>query len=116
MIFMRTMRRAEKELNMSTSSAVAWAASLIARSLSAATKTAPKARRIVKNPNKKAATDRRRAPFGVMAYDRYRQESISPYIQNGRIWQVEIFDKKACHGMKGTRVAVVGIKFSQGQI
>jgi len=93
--FMRTMRRAEKELNMSTSSAVAWAASLIARSLSAATKTAPKARRIVKNPNKKAATDRRRAPFGVMAYDRSGKKVFRPIYRTGEYGKLRFFDKKS---------------------
>ena len=64
----RQIDRAQKDLGKSMARSVSWAAAYVARSLSAATKVAPKLRPLVENPDKRYKTDLRRARVGVYVY------------------------------------------------
>jgi len=75
--------RAQRELGKSNTEAVAWAGRLVASSLSASTRQAPKLRKIVKNPNPKAKTDGRMAKFGVMRYKPNGQQYFVPIYSGG---------------------------------
>ena len=91
----RQIDRAQKDLGMSMARSVSWAAAYVARSLSAATKVAPKLRPIVENPDKRYKTDHRRAPFGVMRYGRDGGQYFKPIYRTGEYGMIRFFDKKS---------------------
>jgi hypothetical protein len=91
--FRASMDRAQKKLGKSSKQAVAMAGRFIARSLSAATKIAPKLRPIVENPDKRYKTDARRAPLGVFKY-RNGQKYFAPIFRTGEFGKIRFFNKK----------------------
>jgi hypothetical protein len=90
----RQMNRAVSELNKGVKNALQWTAINLMQSLAAQTRKAPKLRKIVKNPNPKAATDRRFARFGVMRFDRNGNEYFKPIYRTGEFGRVRFIDKK----------------------
>jgi hypothetical protein len=71
-----------------------WTAINLMQSLAGQTRKAPKLRKIVKNPNPQASRDRRRAPFGVMKYDRAGNQYFLPIYRTGEFGRVRFIDKK----------------------
>ena len=67
---------------------------LMAHSARAKTRKSPKLRKIVKNPDERWKTDRRRAPFGVMVY-RNGKEVFKPIFRTGEYGSIRFFDKKS---------------------
>lgn len=89
------MQRARKELGKSLRDVVAWAGTFVSSSLAASTKTAPKLRKIVENPDKRYKTDHRRAPLGVMApKGPQRIMQFRPIFKTGEFGKIRFFDKK----------------------
>jgi len=88
------IRRAEKEIGKSASQSVAWAGALVCKSIAAQTKQSPKLRRIVRNPDKRYKTDRRRAPFGVYVYRKGKKE-FKPIFRTGEYGKIRFYDKKS---------------------
>lgn len=67
---------------------------LMARSASAITPQSKKLRKVVKNPDQRWKTDRRRAPFGVMVY-RKGKEVFNPIFRTGEYGNIRFFDRKS---------------------
>jgi len=86
------MQRAEKEIGKSAYQSIAWAGALVCKSVAAQTKVAPKLRRIVRNPDKRYKTDRRRAPFGVYKYKEGKKE-FRPIFRTGEYGKFRFYDK-----------------------
>ncbi len=91
----KQLERAKKELGKTPRQAVSWAANNLARSLAASTKVSAKTRPIVKNPHPDAATDNRRANFGVMKFNRAGEQVFSPIYRTGEFGKFRFFDKKS---------------------
>ena len=89
----RQIERAQKELGKSNLSSIQWAARVLLTSVAASTKVSKKVRPIVRNPDKRYKTDRRRAPFGVMAY-RDGKKVFRPIYRTGEFGGLRFFDKK----------------------
>ena len=86
------MRKHDK-LGTSLKGSVKWGAIKVAASLGAATKQSKKLRPIVKNPSKKALTDARMAPYGVMKY--YKGKKVfSPIRGTGEFGKIRFLNKK----------------------
>jgi len=88
------IERASRELGKSLKDSVAWAGYFVASSLGASTKTSPKLRPVVKNPDKRAGKDGRVAPFGVMKYDRNGNEYFKPIYRTGEFGKIRFRDKR----------------------
>lgn len=88
------INRAEKKLNKSSKDAIAWAGSYLCNSIAARTKQAPKLRRIVRNPDKRYKTDRRRAPFGVYVYKKGKKV-FKPIFRTGEYGKIRFYDKNS---------------------
>jgi hypothetical protein len=85
--------RAQK-LGKSATSTLQWGGRLVCASIGARTKQAKqKIRPIVKNPHPQAATDNRRANFGVYGYKKGRKKFI-PIYRTGEFGKLRFFDKK----------------------
>jgi hypothetical protein len=67
----------------------------IAKSLSGATKIAPKLRPIVKNPDERYKTDARRAPLGVYRYDKNGARVFRPIYRTGEYGKIRFFDRRS---------------------
>jgi hypothetical protein len=87
------LNRAMTDLGKDCGDAVKWAGSLIARSLGAATRTAPKLRPIVKNPHPATGKDGRRALYGVMKYRADRSSYFVPIGRTGEYGKVRFVSK-----------------------
>lgn len=88
--------RASRSLGQDLWRSLAWAGVYVARSLSAATKIAPKLRPIVENPDKRFKTDHRLAPYGVMRYaPDGMTEYFKPIYRTGEYGMIRFFDKKS---------------------
>lgn len=99
--FAKLISRAQNELGKSSFDAVNWAGYFITRSMAAATKVAPKLRKIVKNPNQRAfnqkggkARDNRTAMYGVNKYDRSGVEYFVPIYRTGEFGKIRFTSKK----------------------
>jgi len=95
---MAQMQRARRELGKSVRDSVAWAGTYVASSLAASTRIAPKLRPVIENPDKRYKTDRRRAPFGVMAPQgrgAARAMKFKPIYRTGEYGEIRFFDKKS---------------------
>ena len=68
-------------------------------SVAASTKVSKKVRPIVKNPDTRYKTDRRRAPFGVMAY-RDGKQVFRPIYRTGEFGKIRFYDKKSASWFK----------------
>ena len=88
--FAKLISRAQNELGKSPFDAVNWAGYFITRSMAAATKVAPKLRRIVANPDFKQAkasvkrkmkNDPNFARYGVFAYNKKDEKTFVPIIE-----------------------------------
>ena len=79
----RIMALRAKLLKEDAEKTVGYTAWFIGKAAGAATKVAPKLRPIVKNPNKRAKTDKRFAPFGVMRFRRDGSKYFLPIYRNG---------------------------------
>jgi hypothetical protein len=90
---MAQINRASKELGRDMKGTVKWAGRMVAQSLSAATKIAPKLRPIVENPNPAYKTDKRFAPYGVMKY-KNGKPYFAPIFRTGEFGRVRFVDKK----------------------
>jgi len=69
-------------------------AGFIGRSLSASTKLSAKLRPIVKNPDPRAGTDKRVAPYGVYKYSSTKGKYFVPIYRTGEFGKFRFFDKK----------------------
>ena len=88
------MQRARKELGKDLKQSVKWGGILLMQSLAAQTKVSKKLRPIVKNPDKRYKTDARRAPFGVMRWDKHGKKVFRPVYRTGEFGRVRFLDKK----------------------
>ena len=88
------MQRARKELGKDLKQSVKWGGILLMQSLAAQTKVSKKLRPIVKNPDKRYKTDARRAPFGVMRWDKHGKKVFRPIFRTGEFGRVRFLDKK----------------------
>jgi len=88
------MQRAQKELGKDLKQTVKWGGILLMQSLAAQTKVSKKLRPIVKNPDKRYKTDARRAPFGVMRWDKHGKKVFRPIYRTGEFGRVRFLDKK----------------------
>ena len=95
------IRRAEREIGKSASQSVAWAGALLCRSIAARTKVAPKLRRIVRNPDRRYKTDRRRAPFGVYVY-KEGKKTFKPIFRTGEYGKIRFYDQKSASWFERT--------------
>lgn len=77
------IERAQKELGRSMEDAVSWGGRIVGGSLSASTRIAPKLRKIVKNPDSRAKTDKRRAKFGVNVFNKAGNKVFLPIYRGG---------------------------------
>ena len=91
----RQMERARKELGKSFKDSLQWGGALLVRSLAASTKQVPKSqiRPIVRNPDDRWKTDRRRAPFGVMKYKDGKQVFL-PIFRGGEFGRRRFYDPR----------------------
>lgn len=98
------MNQAQLLLGKSMPESIRWAGSLICQSLSASTRQSKKLRPVIQNPDKRWKTDRRRAPFGVMAYktrhDRHglpmgKYQRFVPIFRTGEFGNIRFYDKKS---------------------
>ena len=90
------IQKAVNETGQSLKSAGQWAGRFVCGSLAASTRVAPKLRRIVRNPDTRWKTDRRRAPWGVMApLGRERVMGFKPIYRTGEFGKIRFFDKKS---------------------
>jgi hypothetical protein len=89
------MERARKELGKSFKDSLQWGGALLVRSLAASTKQIPKSqlRPIVRNPDERWKTDRRRAPFGVMKYHNGKQVFL-PIFRGGEFGRNRFYDPR----------------------
>jgi hypothetical protein len=92
-MLMRQMNRAQKELGMDIKKSMQMAGRLVAQSLSASTKLAPKTRPIVKNPDSRSLTDNRMAKFGVMRYDKSGKKVFRGIYRTGEFGKIRFMDK-----------------------
>jgi hypothetical protein len=90
---MRQMDRAIVELRKPLQDVLRWTAYAWTRSLGAATRVSEKIRPIVRNPDRRYLTDRRRAPFGVMAY-RNGEQVFKPIFRTGEHGSRRFYDPK----------------------
>jgi hypothetical protein len=104
----RQIDRAQKDLGKSMARSVSWAAAYVAHSLAAATRVAPKLRRVVENPDKRYKTDHRRAPFGVMRYNPDGTQFFKPIYRTGEYGKLRFFDKKSVSWFKRDRTTGAG--------
>jgi len=88
------MQRAQKHLGKDLKESVKWGGILLMQSLAAQTKVSKKQRPIVKNPDKRYKTDARRAPFGVMRWDKHGKKVFRPIYRTGEFGRVRFLDKK----------------------
>ena len=88
------MQRAQKHLGKDLKESVKWGGILLMQSLAAQTKVSKKLRPIVKNPDKRYKTDARRAPFGVMRWDKHGKKVFRPIFRTGEFGRVRFLDKK----------------------
>jgi len=88
------MQRAQKHLGKDLKESVKWGGILLMQSLAAQTKVSKKLRPIVKNPDKRYKTDARRAPFGVMRWDKHGKKVFRPIYRTGEFGRVRFLDKK----------------------
>lgn len=89
------MQRARTELHKTMKQSVGWAGYYITRSLSASTKVAPKLRKVVRNPDERWKTDRRRAPYGVMRFAKDGSQYFRPIFRTGEYGKIRFYDKKS---------------------
>jgi len=87
------MQRAQKELGKGLKESVKWGGILMMQSLAAQTKVSKELRPIVKNPDKRYKTDARRAPFGVMRWDKSGKKGFRPIFRTGEFGRVRFVDK-----------------------
>jgi hypothetical protein len=96
------MQRAQTELGKSADKALADTGSYIGHALAAATRVAPKLRKVVKNPHPDAKTDGRRAKYGVYKFktakdgDKYSVDServFVPIYRTGEFGKVRFKSK-----------------------
>jgi len=87
------MRLYQSALHKNLPQTIRATAGFIGRSLSASTKISAKLRPIVKNPDLRAGTDKRVAPFGVMYYPR-GVKTFKPIYRTGEFGKFRFFDKK----------------------
>lgn len=109
--FAKLISRAQNELGKSPFDAVNWAGYFITRSMAAATKVAPKLRKIVKNPNPRAfnqkggkARDNRRAMYGVNKYDRSGVEYFVPIYRTGEFGKIRFTSKKTAEWLVWNKI------------
>ena len=88
------MQRAQKELGKDLKQSVKWGGILLMQSLAKRTRISKKQRRIVRNPDKRYRTDARRAPFGVMRWDKHGKKVFRPIFRTGEFGRVRFLDKK----------------------
>jgi hypothetical protein len=89
------MQRARTELHKTMRQSVGMAGYYITRSLSASTKVAPKLRKVVRNPDDRWKTDRRRAPYGVMRFAKDGSQYFKPIFKTGEYGKIRFYDKKS---------------------
>ena len=95
----RQMQKSVSTLKKSEPAALKWGGITLGKSLSASSKIAPKLRRIVKNPDKGAKTDARKARFGVYKYlkgDKY----FAPIRGTGEYGKIRYTDKHTMRVME----------------
>ena len=108
--FRKQMARMETVLGKSVETSIKWAAINLMISLGAHTKVSKKLRKVVKNPLYKAASrkradqaaarqrrnDKRRAPWGVMRYERFGngEQYFQPIYRTGTYGQIRFQNKK----------------------
>lgn len=92
--FAEVMQRAQDELGVTPKNAITWAGYFVSQSLGAASRKAPKLRKIVANPHPNAKTDGRRAKFGVMKYTPEGIEYFQPIYRTGEFGKIRFQDKK----------------------
>ena len=95
------IRRAENAIGKSASQSVAWAGALVCQSIAARTKVSPKLRPIVRNPDKRYKTDRRRAPFGVYVY-KEGKKTFKPIFRTGEYGKIRFYDKNSASWFERT--------------
>jgi len=109
--FAALIARAKNELGKSPFDAVNWAGYFITRSMAAATKTSPKLRPIVKNPdprafNKKGGKkrDNRFSMYGVNRWDKDSNQYFQPIFRTGEFGKIRFIDKKTAEWLVWDKV------------
>jgi len=97
------MRRLETEVGKDASDALRFAAWAMARSMAGSTKIAPKLRPIVRNPDKRAGTDARVAPFGMYVF-RKGEKVFKPLRGTGEFGKIRYVDRKTNQVMVRDRI------------
>jgi hypothetical protein len=100
------MERYRKEFGKDEENVVKFAAGQIARSLGGATRKSKKLRKVVKNPDERALTDRRRAFWGVWKFRGDRSQRFVPIYKTGEFGLIRFDSKKT--GEQLTRNPVTG--------
>ena len=108
------MARYSKEFGKTEEDVVKWAAIRIARSMGGATRQSKKLRKIVKNPDERSVTDRRRANFGVWKYRGDRSRRFVPIYRGGEFGGIRFVNKKTGEQLQRDRITgeVYRVKFS----
>ena len=105
--FAKLISRAQNELGKSPFDAVNWAGYFITRSMAAATKVAPKLRKIVKNPNPERLTRRAGAITErlctVNKYDRSGWNTLFRFIGQASLERSVSQARKPLNGLYGTK-------------
>ena len=92
--FFTALERNSKETGRSMRSSLAWGGRKFAQSLGADTPRGKKKRRVIRNPNPKAKTDRRMADYGVMAHYQTRPPKFVPIYRTGEFGKIRFENKK----------------------
>lgn len=92
--FQRQMNRRIAWLRKTPEETCKYGAVLLAKSLGASTKVAPKLRPVVRNPDPRAKTDGRRAKFGVMKWRPDGTQYFQPIYRTVEFGKIRFVDKK----------------------
>jgi hypothetical protein len=102
--FNEQMKRAQVDLGKSEAQALKWGGVTLAKSLAGSTRSAPKLRKIVKNPSDGWRTDARKARFGVMRWLRGK-EVFAPIHGTGEYGKYRYVDRRTLRVMQVDRAA-----------
>ena len=98
------MNRYKSEFGKDEEDVVKFTANKIAVSMGGATKKSSKLRKIVKNPDERAKTDRRRGFIGVMKFKADRSEYFVPIYRGGEFGNIRFPNKNTGEMMVRNRV------------
>ena len=98
----KAMLKAQSVMGKSASDALRWGAWTLANSLSGSTKASAKLRPVIRNPDKSAKTDARKALYGVNMYGRKGKHFV-PIRGTGEFGKIRYIDKKTMQVMTRDR-------------